>query len=216
MRIDPQDLRRQYASLSDEALLALNRNDLIEVAQRCYDDELASRGLARRRAVKSSIARDHEATPQVHAVDAVEFDDGDGSQPAWFEEAACACTFVANPGSDAAAQAANAREALKSAGIPCEISQEQIDPDDGDSPPRYEYRVMVPGALNLWATSVLDKEIFNPELEAEWMTHLEALSSEELRALTPEKICAGFLDRAERLRKAYEDEIARRKLGLPH
>ncbi len=43
MNIDPQELERHYASLSDEALLELNREDLVEVAQGCLDRELARR-----------------------------------------------------------------------------------------------------------------------------------------------------------------------------
>ena len=45
MRPDPDELRRYYASLSDDALLEIERNDLTEVAQACYDAELAERGL---------------------------------------------------------------------------------------------------------------------------------------------------------------------------
>ena len=188
MKIDPQDLRRQYAALSDQALLALDRTQLIEIARQCYDEELASRGLTPRRRAESSAAPDGDAAPLDVAGDGVELDDGDGPSLDWLEEAACACTFASNPGSDAASEAANARDVLDAAGIPCQISYETMDPGSTDSPPRYEYRLMVPGALNLWATSVLDREIFNPEIEAEWRTHLQALSSEELRALTPEKI----------------------------
>jgi predicted RNase H-like HicB family nuclease len=42
---------------------------------------------------------------------------------------------------------------------------------------------------------VLDREIFNPEVEAEWAAHFQALSDEELHALSPEAICAGLQDR---------------------
>ena len=37
------------------------------------------------------------------------------------------------------------------------------------------------------------------------------LSDEELRALNPEDICAGLLDRVERLTRVYTEEIARRR-----
>ncbi len=77
-------------------------------------------------------------------------------------------------------------------------------------PPRRELRVMVPGGRTLEATSVLDKAIFNPEAEADWRTHLEELSEEDFAAIDPDVICAGFLDRAARLKQAYEDEHARR------
>src|SRR5205809_491622 len=45
MRIDPEDLRRHYESLSDEGLLDINRSDLALVAQGVYDQEIARRGL---------------------------------------------------------------------------------------------------------------------------------------------------------------------------
>jgi hypothetical protein len=47
MQIDPEEFRRHYDSLSDEALLEVNRDELVAVAQECYDEELARRGIAR-------------------------------------------------------------------------------------------------------------------------------------------------------------------------
>ena len=45
MKIDPEEIKRGYAEMSDEGLLAINREDLTELAQRYYDAELAQRGL---------------------------------------------------------------------------------------------------------------------------------------------------------------------------
>jgi hypothetical protein len=45
MRIDAEDFRRQYANLNDDALLAIDRDELTPVAQQVYDAELASRGI---------------------------------------------------------------------------------------------------------------------------------------------------------------------------
>ena len=45
MQIDPEEFRRHYASLSDEALLDIDREELVDVAQQCYDEELAQRGI---------------------------------------------------------------------------------------------------------------------------------------------------------------------------
>ncbi len=45
MNVDESDFGRQYASLSDEGLLSIHREDLIDTARECYDQELASRGL---------------------------------------------------------------------------------------------------------------------------------------------------------------------------
>ena len=47
MQINPEEFRRHYDSLSDEALLEVNRDELVEVAQQCYDVELANRGIKR-------------------------------------------------------------------------------------------------------------------------------------------------------------------------
>lgn len=46
MQIDPEVLRQHYSSLSDDALLAVDGSELIDIAQRCYDAELEARGLA--------------------------------------------------------------------------------------------------------------------------------------------------------------------------
>jgi hypothetical protein len=45
MQIDPEEFRKHYASLSDEGLLEINRDELADVAQQCYDEELAQRGI---------------------------------------------------------------------------------------------------------------------------------------------------------------------------
>ena len=43
MAADPQYLREHYASLSDEALAAIKRADLVETAQKLYDEEVRRR-----------------------------------------------------------------------------------------------------------------------------------------------------------------------------
>jgi hypothetical protein len=45
MKVSVEDFRRQYAGLSDEALLDVDRQDLVEMARACYDEELARRRL---------------------------------------------------------------------------------------------------------------------------------------------------------------------------
>ena len=73
---------------------------------------------------------------------------------------------------------------------------------------------MVPNMLSLKAASALDKEIFNSEVEAEWKNYFEALSDGELRAVNTNILVGGLLDRIERVTKAYDEEIARRRLGV--
>lgn len=207
MPIDIDDLRRHYDSLSDEALLEIDRDELVDAARDCYDEELAHRGLDFDESEESFepagglMARDQE--------DDVDFDGG--ATPDWLEDAACACTFESSGGSHCADDAAHARAVLLAAGIPCHISAVETPKPGAGSQPCCEYRVMVPGALNLQATSELDKEIFNAQVEAEWRAHFETLSDKQLRALHWEVIGAGLLDRIKRLKRAYDDEVARRK-----
>lgn len=45
MTINTDDFRRHFEILSDDALLATNRDDLVESARQCYDEEVARRNL---------------------------------------------------------------------------------------------------------------------------------------------------------------------------
>jgi hypothetical protein len=63
------------------------------------------------------------------------------------------------------------------------------------------------------AYNAIERQVFIPQAEAVWRSHLLGLSDEELRALKPDDFCGAYLDRAERLKRAYLDEIARRKLN---
>ncbi len=47
MEITAEDFRRHFDLLSDQALLATNRDELVDVARACYDEELEKRGLGR-------------------------------------------------------------------------------------------------------------------------------------------------------------------------
>jgi hypothetical protein len=57
MKLDPAELRQQYESLSDDALLAMNREDLVDLARQVYDQEVASRGLGSPAAVESESSK---------------------------------------------------------------------------------------------------------------------------------------------------------------
>lgn len=214
MQIDRQELHDYYASLSDEEILALDRVELTEVAQKYYDSEIAKRRLTPEET--EILAEPHRSVAPLKPEDdgeeagaALDFDTG--AEPDWLENAACAIAFQAFPGGSAPSDADNARDVLLDEGIPSHIILNRQDPPD-DPQARYEYCVMVPGARNLEATSVLDRQIYNPKEEAMWRTHFEALSDAELRALSWEAICAGLQDRLARLKMAYDEEIARRRL----
>ena len=198
--------------LSDQALLALKRADLVDVAQACYDEEVARRESARGQQEQSSNELDDlPASPDApDGFDDV-FELDSGPEPDWLEEAACACSFSVNPGASYTPELEKARKVLLASGIPCYITTTEIEAPRDVPRIRSEYCVMVPGALNLHATSVLDRDLFNPEQEENWRGHLQALSDEELRKLSPDVFCAGLLDRAARLKKVYEDEVAQRR-----
>jgi hypothetical protein len=42
---NPEDFRRHFELLSDAQLLATHREDLVEIAKQCFDDEVSRRGL---------------------------------------------------------------------------------------------------------------------------------------------------------------------------
>jgi hypothetical protein len=197
VQIDLESLRHHYGSLSDEALLALNRDDLIEVAQKCWDEEVERRGL--------NEPRESDAASDDGAGEAETSSEGDWD-PDWLQDAVCACSFVGDPG---ASPASDAVKVLDDVGIPCEVTTVEVTSAPG-RPAEYEYRVMVPAALNLKASSILDKELFNPELEADWRLHFQSLTDRELGALNPDLICMGLVDRIARLKRAYNDEVTRR------
>lgn len=189
MPADLKFLREHYASLSDEALLAINRAELVEAAQRCYDEELAKR------------------KPDPEFDEAVEA----GSEPDWLEDAAEVLSRADLPGTLPGAELEDARDALEAAGIPCQLElSEMTEVKDVSPAPTHRWRLLVPGALNQRATSVLERDIFNTEFESEWRTHLEMLSDDELRAMDPQEAFCGLFDRVERVTRAYDEELERR------
>jgi hypothetical protein len=215
MQIDRQELSAYYASLSDEELLELDRAELTEVAQRFYDSELAKRHLTPED-TETPVELHGRAAPMDAAEGADEGEDGAavinfdaGPESDWLEDATCARSYAMLPGGSAA-DAGDAPDALVAAGIPCHISVKNFNPNDPK--PQYYYCVMVPGARNLEAASALATAIDNPKEEEMWRAHFEELSDEGLRVLKFDAICAGLRDRLARLKRAYDDEVARRKV----
>jgi hypothetical protein len=209
MPIDAESLRRHYASLSDQQLLDLDRGELTETAQQCYDRELQRRDLAHHDSGgtgDASVAMDHWEESRERSVEHADEETVD-------DASFVACAFTDHPGGSSAMDAAEARAALQAAGIPSRIEVREVEPEPVDPRPRTEYQVLVPGGLSLRASSVLDRDVFNAKMEADWKTLLESLSDDQLLHLNADAICEGFLDRAARLRKVYKSEILRRRLG---
>jgi hypothetical protein len=191
MPVDVKYLREHYASLSDEALSAIDRTELVNEAQQCYDQEFARRKQSRSTVEPSELL--------------------DVDQADWLEEAAEVYSRSGQPGSAPANDVMDAEQALEAAAIPCQL--ELIEEEISTAPaPTHRWRILVPGNLNLHATSVLERELFNAEFEAGWKMHLETLSDEELRAMTLQETLCGLFDRVDRATKAYDEEIARREL----
>ncbi len=204
MPVDLKYLREHYASLSDEALSAINRAELVTEAQQCYDQELNRRKVARpsNPVPTRALDEDLEMDEELPAI---------GDQPLWLDEAAEIYSQYGQPGSVPADDVMEAQQTLDAAGIPCYL--DLVEEEPSTAPPRtHRWRVMVPSKLNLRASSVLERDIFNSEFEAGWRTHLETLSDEELREMVPQVAYCGLFDRVERITKAYDEEIARRKL----
>jgi hypothetical protein len=217
MPADPKFLRQHYASLSDDALRAIHRADLVDAAQSCYDDEVKQRDLASKLRVKPPVEEAEEtdeAEPEDTEPD--EYADDDSEHPDWLEDAAAVYSRADQPGNTRVADdLADARDALEAAGIPCHLDfSEMPEEQDTSPPPTHIWRLLVPGNLNLRATSVLERDIFNQEFEGTWQAHLETLSDAELRQMNPEVVFCGLFDKVERVNKVYEDELARRKLKL--
>ncbi len=209
MPADPQYLREHYASLSDEALRAIHRADLVETAQTCYDDEVRHRNLTSRRDVR------REAEAPDAGDNLAELDEelsGDADEPGWLDDAAEVFSRYDRPGSLPADDIADARDALEAAGIPCYLELHEEQEEKSNAPQStHRWRLLVPGKLNQRATSVLERDIFNPEFESEWKALLETLSDEDLRGMKPEIAFCGLLDRLERVTRVYAAEIARRR-----
>src|SRR5712691_10043933 len=177
MQADPEDLRRYYSSLPDEALLDIERNDLVEMAQKYYDAEASRRKLA----PLSSVPRTDRPRPVPTRSDDRSGAEVEGAnppdareRPAWLNQAAEVYSVVALPGSAAADAASDAMGVLKAAGIPCHL--ELIETPQENFPSTHRWRLMAPANLNIRAMSTLERDLSNQEFETGWKTYLETLS----------------------------------------
>jgi hypothetical protein len=205
MAVDPEFLRQQYASLSDEALLEVDREGLVPIAQKVYDEELNQRNThAQPAAPRSGAAAPRPRVERERPAD--------GENPDWLEDAAEVYSVSEFQGGTASQDAVQARDVLEAAGIPCFLDHSEHPEETSKTPPSTRWTLLVPGSLNLEATSILDRDIFNTDFEANWKAHLEILSDEELEAVNPQDAFCGLFDRVERVLNTYEAELARRGL----
>jgi len=193
MPLDTEFLRRHYAEMSDEELQSIDRADLVEAARHIYDAELKTREAPAKPSRPAFVPQDLEVE--------VEED--------WLEHAAEAYSSYARRGTtDPSEGSVDARDVLEAAGIPCRL--ELFEEPSQEEQMQFRWRVLVPGKLVHRALSVLDRDIFNADFEAELKTHLEMLTDEELRVMEPQYAFCGLYDRLERINRAYDEELARR------
>jgi hypothetical protein len=193
LEIDLEQLRRQYAMLTDEALLEIDPHELVDSARQCYDHELLQRGL---RAEKRGDATEP-------------FDESvlqDQGEPAWLEDAITAMSVVEGRGGPSVL---DARSVLDQAGLPCYVMVRE--PEEPGGPRSFD--LLVPPGQHLLALSALDRDFFNPQMEADWKAHFEVLTDRELLDLDADLLVAGMRDRIDRLVRAYEDELIKRDLA---
>ena len=207
MQIDRRELGRHYASLNDEELLSLKRDDLTATAQRIYDLEITRRGLDQILVSKTEVEEIEASFGERDK----RIEDG-SSDPDWHHDGAIACGFADRPGQDAAERASKAQTTLKAAGIPSHLRVTR-ELDARGEPNNFDtLEVLVPVGLMLHAASILDRDCFNDYVESDWRDQLKILSDKDLLALDPEIFCAGMLDRVTRMKKVYAEEMAKRKL----
>lgn len=131
--------------------------------------------------------------------------------PEWLEEGICVFALQMTPGDDSAARLDDAVAILEDAGVPCHAVIKEV-----ERPNRQAYlegELLVPTSQHLRASSLLDLHLLNEEMDAEWRGHFETLSDDELMELEADDLVAGLRDRAERMIRAYEDELLKRGLA---
>ena len=141
MQIDPEDFKRHYALLSDDALLEIDRDELVEVARPYYDAELAERKLAQPETEESTLSADSSDDALSPAEDGPQL----------------VATFLSVD------EANFARGLLQSAEIPCSLENEHGAQWAGNG----ALRLMVPASTYDRACEILEFEISEEDLIAQ-------------------------------------------------
>jgi hypothetical protein len=136
--IDPREIRQRFSELSDDALLAVERDQLTEIGQEIYDDELDERGLLTEPAEEDETAPAPDPNftqeQQVHVATFLDYND-----------------------------AQMAVNLLRGAEIPVNLESEIGAAFSGVG----ALRLMVPASLVEQAEEILDTEISDEELAAQ-------------------------------------------------
>jgi PhnB protein len=140
MKVSVEAVRRQYADLSDEALLDVDRQDLVDLARKCYDEELARRGLKAGAPGRAAATR-HEPEPEEEPAEPLAPGPPDDDD----EELVVAETY------DSPEAARLARELLRTSGIRAVLGAEGLE-------------VQVPASTQETAQAVLISELTDEAL----------------------------------------------------
>jgi len=198
MHADPEYLSDYYRSLSDEALLEVDRADLTDLALTYYDGELMARGIAKRR---SAPAWD-EPEPVIR----------DEPDPSWSACATEVYSVLVRTDHWDEQRAADARQILDAARIPCHL--ELVELTDEEKRPitaTHRWRLTVPEKFGMRAMSELERCLSNADFEQAWRAQLESCPQKDLPSLRPDIVFCGLFDRVERVTRAYDEEVARRR-----
>ncbi len=151
MQIDPEDFKRHYALLSDDALLEINADELVDAARPYYDAELAERNLAlpdnEDNAAQASSQTDGRIEGDLQLV----------------------ATFLSIE------EGNFARGLLQSADISCSFQNDQAAAWTGIG----ELRLMVPASSYDQACEILDSSISEEDLIAQAEAEAEVSEDEE-------------------------------------
>jgi hypothetical protein len=137
VEVTPADFRQHFEILSDAALLETNREDLVDIAKQCFDEEVSRRGLNAEN--DSAEIAGQAGEPQAAGGDKM----------------VLIATFVSGD------EVNLARGLLESAAIPSHV----VNPLG--SLAGIEFRLMVPAAFEEQALEVLEMQISDEELAAQ-------------------------------------------------
>jgi Putative prokaryotic signal transducing protein len=141
VQIDPEDFKRHYALLSDDALLEIDRDELVDAARPYYDAELADRNLV--------LPETEESAPADQGSEDGHGQTEDGPQ--------LVGTFLSLEDANLA------RGLLQSADIPCSLENEYMAQRSGNG----ALRLMVPASAYDRACEILEFEISEEDLIAQ-------------------------------------------------
>jgi hypothetical protein len=157
VQIDPEDFKRHYALLSDDALLEIDRDELVDAARPYYDAELAERKLASPDTEGSASSPDPSDDP----IDDAHGEAADGPQ--------LVATFLSLD------EANFARGLLQSADITCSLQNEHGAQWAGNG----ALRLMVPASAYDRACEILETEISEEDLIAQAEAEATDASADE-------------------------------------